>query len=65
MPIFENIDGGLYPDYTERWYGDLGVTIMTGLIFNACIPLITFFVEYLFGRCIPRTIDKIKATCAK
>lgn len=43
LPIIGTLLNGLYPDFTAKWYNDIGVSLVKTMRFNAFFPIIEFF----------------------
>lgn len=65
VPILNSFDQGLYTDFTEEWYRDVGVIIVKTMAIASVMPVIEFFMMWglkyafrLFDRSFSRDIFK-------
>jgi hypothetical protein len=47
LPALGQILDGPYNDYSSKWYGDVGSTIVKTMLINMMMPLISFKVQEL------------------
>lgn len=65
MPILNSFDKGLYTDFTEEWYRDVGVIIVKTMAIASVMPVVEFFINWgmkyafrLFDRSFTRDFFK-------
>ena len=58
IPFIKSFFGGIYTDANAYWFNDIGVLIVSTMMFNAFYPAIEFFGYYFAFRWPYRAIDQ-------